>query len=134
MQEREENLQEKLKRNELSVLLFDKEAENASLPELVKHHNTKQCSPKCQEQHQTIWLPWPRSAAIVHSFVSHLSLRVSEAKEKTKERKKERNGLSFVLLLKGLNEKLLLLGGCLSCKKSHATTHCLAPGAGLEWR
>lgn len=61
MRERErerENLEEKLKGNELRILLFDKEGENASLPQLVKHHNTKQGSPKCQKQHQPIWLPW----------------------------------------------------------------------------
>lgn len=51
-----ENLQEKLKGDELRVLLFDNEGENASLPELVKHRNTKQGSPKCQKQHQPIWL------------------------------------------------------------------------------
>lgn len=48
MMERERNLQQKLKRNEVTALILDEEVEDASLPELLQRHNTKQCNPKCQ--------------------------------------------------------------------------------------
>ena len=49
-EELEIDLQEKLKSKNLLVFLFDKKGADAPLSELVKHHDTKQCNPKCDKQ------------------------------------------------------------------------------------
>ena len=59
MRERERgiDLQEELKRNEFLVFLMNKKVEDAPLSEFMKDHDPKQCSPKCEQQHQPVWLP-----------------------------------------------------------------------------
>lgn len=79
-EELEIDLQEKLKSKNLLVFLFDKNGVDAPLSELVKHHNPKQCNPKCDKQYQRIRPSsvTPSTAAAMHPLVvSHLSLFTS---------------------------------------------------------
>ena len=55
--ERGIDLQEELKRNEFLVFLMNKKVEDAPLSEFMKDHDPKQCSPKCEQKHQPVWLP-----------------------------------------------------------------------------
>lgn len=75
-EELEIDLQEKLKSKNLLVFLFDKNGVDAPLSELVKHHNPKQCNPKCDKQYQRIRPSsvTPSTAAMHPFVVSHLSL------------------------------------------------------------
>lgn len=62
-----ENLQEELKRNELTVLLFNKEIEDSPVSKLVNHHHPQKSSPKRHHQHEPI-RPSPSAAAGVSLY------------------------------------------------------------------
>jgi len=73
-------LQEKVKRGELLVFLFEKKGEDPPLSELVEHHHPKQRRPKCKKQHHRVWpssMPAIAPISLVISPHCNLSLSLS---------------------------------------------------------
>lgn len=73
------DLQEELKGKKLMVFLFDKKVIDAPLSKFVKHHDSKQCSPKYDKQYQHYWPSsvTPSTAAMQPFVISHLSLSLT---------------------------------------------------------